>query len=454
MTPAPLASIIILTWNGLDFIEACLKAVLGQTYPNFEVIVVDNASTDGTSNFIAQKFPSVQLIQNKKNVGFAAGMNVGMTTANGEFLALLNQDTIVEPTWLAELIKGMSADERVGIGGCKIFDWSGEKLWHTGVTFAKKRKFPALRGAGEKDEGQYDKVEVMKAIVGAAFALRRELLERVGLLDEDYYFYFEDTDYCFRARQAGYKVIYYPNSRLRHYVAASLKKDSYQVLYRFHFSRLLFLLKHYELDWFCKDFKEAEQEYLEVWPSLNEFKALRHAYMAVAVHIAQGLPRRRYTSSPKTFAAKDINRVLQTLAILRDSSLPSLPELDIQKEPFSLDIRGDWSVKPLAFQSNIPIIGPVVAGFRRLWGNIAARWFEQNILQQQNVVNQAIFDTFSMFLWQSQHQFEQQFQQIERLRYQIVAQERVISILEADVAALNEQTIELARQKGEPSHAE
>jgi GT2 family glycosyltransferase len=216
MEITPLASVIILSWNGLNFIEACLEAVLSQTYLNIEFIVVDNASTDGTPELVAEKFPAIQLIKNERNLGFAAGMNVGLTQAKGDFLILLNQDTIVEPTWVAELIKGMVADKNVGIGGCKILDWSGEKIWHAGVIMADGDSFPLLRGADEIEEGQYNKNERMAAVVGTAFAIRRELLETVGLLDEDYFVYFEETDYCFRTRRAGYENMYNPKAVLIH----------------------------------------------------------------------------------------------------------------------------------------------------------------------------------------------------------------------------------------------
>jgi hypothetical protein len=172
--------------------------------------------------------------------------------------------------------------------------------------------------------------------------------------------------------------------------------------------------------------------------------------MDMAVYVAKGLPQRGYTPCPKPFNPKDGQRVLQTLAILRDSSTPSLPKLNIQAEPLRWSVGQGWSLKRLKFQSTTPILGPLIAQFRRLWGNVAAKWLEQSIIQQQNVVNQATLDTFFLFLQQS----EQQAAHIELLRRQMASQENVISILEADVAILHEQLITLVRQRGDSLNGE
>lgn len=424
------ASVIIPTWNGIAFVKDCLDALFKQTHAHFEVIVVDNASTDGTADFIADNYSKVILVRNDRNLGFAAGVNVGLRRATGEFLVLLNQDTVVEPDWLAELVTGMSSDEQVGIGGCKILDWSGEKIWHTGVTLAGDRKFPTLRGAWEVDEGQYDTEEYVESVVGAAFAIRRELLERVGLFDESFHFYLEDTDYCRRAQEAGYRIKYFPLAVLRHYVAASLKRDSYEALYRFHFSRLLFLLKYYELDWFCNEFMEAEEQYLKARPSLTECQALRHVYMDTALRIAQGGSSRM--SYSKIDSAEDADKVLEALTTLRNRSFPSMPE---PIQPLIWEKTDDWHIEPLEFQSDVPIAGDLIAGVRQTWGNVAAKWFEQNLIHQQNVTNQEIL---SMFL--------KHIEQLQKLSHQIDQLSSTMSTLQTDMTALSDQIIELTRR--------
>jgi GT2 family glycosyltransferase len=408
MNQMPQASIIIPTWNGRAFIEDCLNSLLSQDYPDFEVIVVDNASTDGTADFVAEKYPTVRLIRNERNLGFSGGVNIGLAQAAGEILVLLNQDTLVEPTWLKELIQGMLTDDKIGIGGCKILDWSGEKIWHTGVVLDEERKFPILRGAGEIDQGQYEQPEAMPAVVGAAFAIRRELLETIGFLNEDYFFYLEDTDYCLRAREAGYKVMYNPRAVLRHYVGASLKNGSYRALYQFNFSRMLFLIKHFGPDWFCRIFVPAEKEYLKKPISLDEFKAHRHVFMNTSIQIAQGDPR--YTSHLDTTSQRDM---LRALADLRDSSLDILyNRSDWLHGAFGWDRADAWQLKAFEFESSMPVIGPLLTGIRRLWSSIAAKWIERNLIIQQNDVN----------------------------NHQMI----LISTLISDIAMLNDQLIELS----------
>lgn len=422
MENSNLASIIIPTWNGMDFIDGCLKAVLAQTYLDTEIIVVDNASSDGTADYISQNFPKVHLVRNQQNLGFAAGVNVGLRQAKGEFLVLLNQDTVVDDNWLAELVNGMQADKTVGIGGCKIYDWSKQKLWHTGVILDEARRFPRLRGTGETDQGQYEKIEEMAAVVGAALALRRDLLQSIGFFDEDFYFYLEDTDYCLRAKEAGYKVMYYPKAVLRHYVAASLKKDSYEVFYRFHLSRLLFLLKHYGIDWFCHSFVPAEKEYLQDGISLSEFKALRNAYLHTTFQIAQNDSRYPIhpdvTTNNKCFQ----HDVLRALADLRGSTSALLYKPQNWRGTLNWSEEENWQIKRFEFRSSVPGIGSFLTGFRRWWSSIAAKWIERNLINQQNAINHRLI-----------HLFEAQLE----------TQSAFISILDAEVSFLSDQVINL-----------
>ena len=176
------ASVIILTWNGLDYIAACLDAVLAQDYADFEIIVVDNASTDGTADFVAEHYPQVQLIRNERNLGFAAGNNIGMRAATGDVLALLNQDTEVRPGWLEALVE-MAVKPDVGIAGCKLLYPDGT-IQHAGGRIVDARGSARHIGRGEEDAGQYDAVQDVDFVTGAALALTRATLTRIGPLDE------------------------------------------------------------------------------------------------------------------------------------------------------------------------------------------------------------------------------------------------------------------------------
>ena len=236
------ASIIILTWQGMPYITACLDAVYAQTYARFDVIVVDNASTDGTADFVAAHYPQAQLIRNTRNAGFAAGSNVGIRVAQGDVIVLLNQDTVVEREWLAAIMQAMQ-QPGVGIVGCKCLYPDG-RIQHAGGYLARPSAQPQHYGCGEVDHGQYDESRDVEFVTGAALAISRAALYTIGELDADLSpAYFEDTDWCFRARAAGYAVRYEPTARLTHHDGGSMKRESQIMAY--HRGRVGFALKHW-----------------------------------------------------------------------------------------------------------------------------------------------------------------------------------------------------------------
>lgn len=239
------ASVIVLAWNGMDYLEPCLNAVFAQDYPDFEVIVVDNGSTDGSADFVAERFPQARLIRNERNLGYAAGNNVGLRAATGDVLVLLNQDTEVRPGWLRALVEALD-DPTVGIAGCKIFYADGVTLQHAGGYFEWPLGLSFHYGDKEQDHGQYDVVREVDYVTGAAMGLRRVALNTVGLLDEGFFpGYFEDTDLCYRARASGYKVVYIPQAVLIHHESASFTSAHVGKPYLVFRGRFRFIFKHF-----------------------------------------------------------------------------------------------------------------------------------------------------------------------------------------------------------------
>lgn len=258
----PLASIIILCYNGEEYLRECLGAVRRLDYPAFETIVVDNASTDGSVALVRQEFPEGRLVECGRNLGFAGGNRTGLAVAQGEIVVLLNQDTVVAETWLSELVRPMQDVPRIGIAGCKIFYPDGQTIQHAGG-YLLPNGLSGHYGRDEKDEGQHDQLRDVDYVTGAALAVRRSVIDRCGFLDTGYFpAYYEETELCLRARKAGYRVVYVPQATVIHHEVVSSGGVNSRFLYAYHKNRIRFVLKNYnwpefrqiflkyELDWF------------------------------------------------------------------------------------------------------------------------------------------------------------------------------------------------------------
>lgn len=210
------ATIVIVNYNGGQHLMHCLTSVCHDPhYPDYEVIVVDNASSDGSGARAAQRFAGVRVIHSGENLGFGGGNNVGAQQARGNYLAFLNPDTIVEPGWLEALIDALEADPAAGLATSKLLllrdperiNTAGNEMHLTGLTLC--------RGMGAAHH-QLALPDEVGAVSGAAFALRRQLFTSLGGFDADFFLYFEDTDLSWRARLAGYRCLYVPESLVYH----------------------------------------------------------------------------------------------------------------------------------------------------------------------------------------------------------------------------------------------
>lgn len=214
-------SIIILNWNGKHHLEECLSSVLKQTYKDYEVIVVDNGSTDGSQEYISSRFPSVSLICNDQNYGFCKGNNIGIKASKGEYIVLLNNDTVVEQDWLQQLYECMISDIDVGFCTSKLLSYSKRNLLDAaGDGYS-------ICGAGYKrghleDAAKYDIDEYVFGACAGAAMYKREMLDKIGLLDEDFFVAYEDSDLSFRAQLAGYKCKYASKAKVYHKVNSTL----------------------------------------------------------------------------------------------------------------------------------------------------------------------------------------------------------------------------------------
>jgi len=210
----PLISVVVLNYNGKKYLSGCFSSLFLQTYSKMEVILVDNASTDGSIEYMQENFPWVKIISQSTNRGFSGGTNAGILAAKGDFILTLNNDTIVDSHLLEEIVRPMLADSRVGICGTKMLFPDG-RINSTAICISRSGA-AWDRGMGESDNGQYDVAEeVFGACAGAAL-YRHAMLEEIGLFDEDFFLYMEDVDLAFRAQLSGWRCMYIPKARVIH----------------------------------------------------------------------------------------------------------------------------------------------------------------------------------------------------------------------------------------------
>ncbi len=214
-------SIIIPNWNGRHHLDDCLSSLRGQTMSDFEVILVDNGSTDDSVAHVSQNYPEVTLIALDQNRGFTGACNAGYDGAQGEIIVLLNNDTEADEAWLAAVVDAFEKRPDVGSVASKILLFDQRDHFHTAGDYYRQNGLPGNRGVWQQDHGQYNKQEVVFSACGAAAAFRRTMLEQIGFLDERFYFSCEDVDLGWRAHLAGWQVLYVPSAVVYHKLKAT-----------------------------------------------------------------------------------------------------------------------------------------------------------------------------------------------------------------------------------------
>jgi GT2 family glycosyltransferase len=218
---SPLLSIVIPNWNGAHHLPPCLDALRAQTYPALEIIVADNASTDGSHNLLATEYPEVKLVALPENRGFTGACNAGMEAAQGEYVALLNNDTEVDPGWAAAVVDAFARYPDAGLVASKMLLFEDRDRFHTAGDLYRVDGRLVNRGVWERDEGQYEREEYVFSACGGSSAYRRTMLDDIGLLDDDFFFSCEDMDLAWRAQLSGYRCIYIPGAVVYHHLAAT-----------------------------------------------------------------------------------------------------------------------------------------------------------------------------------------------------------------------------------------
>ena len=248
----PFISIIIPHWNGIDILSECLDSLKHSTYEDKEIIVVDNASTDGSQAWIKENRPEITLIENDDNYGYAGGCTRGVSSAKGDWLLFLNNDTIQESDWLEHLANSVSEQDDIAAAQPKIrnyykrklFDYAGGAGGHIDLfcyPFAKGRIFLEQ----EEDNGQYDSAEDIFWASGTALMVRKEAFEQAGGFDEIFFAHQEEIDLCWRLQLMGKRIVFEPHAVVYHKNAVSLPMHSFQKYYLNHRNSFFMLLTNY-----------------------------------------------------------------------------------------------------------------------------------------------------------------------------------------------------------------
>ena len=220
----PSVSIIVLNWNGEGYVAKCIDSLLEQTYPNYEVIVVDNGSTDGSVELLKGYLPRIRLILNQENLGFAAGNNVAITGAKGEFVVLFNNDAVAHKEWLEQLIVGTLSPPQADIASGPIYFYEPSNvIWCAGVRIDMLTGVSWLHRLYSRDFQPSDDFDYL---AGCALLIRKQVFDQMGFLDERFFFYSEDVDFCLRAKRAGFSLRLVPDAIVWHMVPMHLKRPS------------------------------------------------------------------------------------------------------------------------------------------------------------------------------------------------------------------------------------
>jgi GT2 family glycosyltransferase len=216
----PRVTIVILNWNGWEVTSDCLNSLKQISYPNYNIVIVDNGSTDCSIERLSAAFPDVELIKNERNLGFAGGNNVGIRYAlkrGAQYILLLNNDTVVSSSFLASMIRVAEQNPKIGILNPKIYylDPPG-RIWYAGGQFSLWKGFAHHIGQRKRDDARYANTREVSFITGCAFLIKAEVIAQIGLLDERFFMVCEDTDWSLRSLKAGFKAVYVADAVVLH----------------------------------------------------------------------------------------------------------------------------------------------------------------------------------------------------------------------------------------------
>ncbi len=320
----PPISVVIVNYNGCHLLKECLDSLKEQTFADFETIFVDNASSDGSVEFVEAAYPEVKILKNKKNLGYGGGNNAGIKASRGRYLVLLNNDTKVDPHWLEQLVGTAEKETQTGMCASKILNYyKPEVIDNTGLLMYKDG-IARGRGRLEKDIGQYNSEEEVFFPSGCAGLYKREMLDEIGLLDEDFFLYVEDVDIGLRGRLAGWRCVYVPGAVVYHKYSATTEPYSPLKAYLVERNRIWVVIKCFPLRMVLLSFfytllryffqgygaltgKGASGRLMKSHSALGAVAILGRAYLAAVKGFGKTMQKRRGIMSARKVSKREFS---------------------------------------------------------------------------------------------------------------------------------------------------
>lgn len=293
----PKVSLVVVNWNGRDLLKRAVESLLTTDYPNFELLVVDNCSSDGSLKYLSG-VANIRVILSQSNVGYPGGCNLGISASSGEYLVLLNNDVEVTPGWLSALINAMEEDTDIGIAAGTLLYPDRRTIQHAGGALSYPLAIASHIGCGEVDLVNFSHIREVDYVTGTAIAVRRSVLTEIGGYDEKFFpSYYEDVDLCKRCQLIGFKVVYVPDSIVIHNESATMRRMNQLRLCAIQKNRYRYIIKHYSESQFFEEFLPAETGAIPAITSIDALMATERACEAIKLRTMEWLPA---TTSPQS----------------------------------------------------------------------------------------------------------------------------------------------------------
>ncbi len=313
---APTASVVVLSWNGLEHLEVCLSSVCAQTYQDREIILVDNGSSDGSQEWVEKRFPEVRVARLEVNRGVPGGVNFGISQARGRFIAILNNDIEAHPEWLGESIRALERHPDAGFTATRIRLFYRRDRLDTAGDLYFREGFPAKRGWLHRDGPEFDQPIWVFGACAAAAVYRRELFDAVGNFDEEFQATLEDLDLSFRAQLQGFKCRYVPTAILYHKMGATLGAGFVHSGQQLRMHRNLWLMRIKNLPgalWFryLPRMLMGEIAVLVRAMRTGRFGVVMRARVEVLQRLKATLTKRRAIQARRTISARELDAIIE-----------------------------------------------------------------------------------------------------------------------------------------------